>query len=166
MILFVKDISWGFGIYHLTFGDKSVRVLCLHIWKNQKILKTLKAELSFQIFKKSLSDWFGPTCKCKINSYLNNYSYNTTTLWVESQIWSILFKFFIVNYVHLELFCFELFFYPRMNKLNIDTSVSKMGLTTASAPLASIIRAKLWKVVIVSSFLTSGPFFSKCIYLR
>ena len=37
-----------------------------------------------------------------------------------------------------------------MNKLNIDTSVSKMGLTTASAQLASIIRAKLWKVVIVS----------------
>ena len=81
MILHDKDVSWGFDIYHLTFGDKNLRVLCLHIWN--QVLKTITAKLTFQVFKRSLSDWFGPKCKCKISRYLNNSdncSYNTTTM--------------------------------------------------------------------------------------
>ena len=65
----IGQFSWTSYVYH---------PLCLHIWK--QVLKTLKAELSFQVFKRSISDWFGPKCKCKGSSYLNNYSYNTTTL--------------------------------------------------------------------------------------
>ena len=78
MILHVKDVSWGYDIYRLTFDDKSLRVLCVHIWN--QVLKTLTTELSFKAFKRSLSDLLEPKCKCKITSYLNNYSYKTTTL--------------------------------------------------------------------------------------
>ena len=45
----------GFNIYHLTFRGKSVRVLGRQIWN--QLSKTLKAILSFQIFKSSLNDW-------------------------------------------------------------------------------------------------------------
>ena len=78
VILHVKDISGGLDVYHLTFGYKSLRVLSLHI--SNQVLKAPTAVLPFQVFKRSLSDWFGPKCKCKFNNYLNNYSYSTTTL--------------------------------------------------------------------------------------
>ena len=55
--LHLEHVSCGFSIYHLTFGDKDVRVFGFHI-RNQ-FLETLKAELSFQICERSLSDCFG-----------------------------------------------------------------------------------------------------------
>ena len=49
----VKQVSWGFNIYHLTFGDKSVRLLACRIWKiypklwkPNDLLKQLKVGLS------------------------------------------------------------------------------------------------------------------------
>ena len=41
-----------FIVWH--FVDKSLRVLCLHIWN--QVLKTLTAELYLQVFKRSLKD--------------------------------------------------------------------------------------------------------------
>ena len=49
----LQDVSWGFDIYHLTFGDKSLRV---YLPVSNKVLKTLKALICFQVFKRSLSD--------------------------------------------------------------------------------------------------------------
>ena len=40
--------------YHLTFGEKGVRVLDLHIWDH--LLEALKAKLSLQTFERSLND--------------------------------------------------------------------------------------------------------------
>ena len=60
----LKQVSYGFKINHLTFGDKIERVLALHIWNY--VPKTLKTESSFQTFKRSLNYWFGPKCKCKL----------------------------------------------------------------------------------------------------
>ena len=34
--------------------------------------RTLGAKWSFQTFKKPLSDCFGPKCKCKDSSYIDN----------------------------------------------------------------------------------------------
>ena len=66
--LHLKQVAWGFNIYHLTIGDKIVGTLILHIWNH--LPETLKAESSFETFKRSLlSDWLGPNCKC---SYLDN----------------------------------------------------------------------------------------------
>ena len=42
----------------VTFGDKSIRILGPHVWN--QLPERLKSETSFPIFKKSLSDWFGP----------------------------------------------------------------------------------------------------------
>ena len=39
----------------------------------------LKAKSSFQMFKRSIRDWLWPKRKCKVSSYLNTYSYSTTT---------------------------------------------------------------------------------------
>ena len=30
------------------------------------------------VFPKSSVHWFGPMCKCKVSTYLDNYSYGTT----------------------------------------------------------------------------------------
>ena len=65
-----EQILWGFDIYYLTFEDKVALVLVLH--SMNQLLKTLKAKSSFQTLKKSLSDWFGPKCNCKVSSYLDN----------------------------------------------------------------------------------------------
>ena len=52
-------------------GGKSVRVpVALHIWNY--LHGTLVAKWSFQTFKRPISDWFGPTYKCKISSYMDN----------------------------------------------------------------------------------------------
>ena len=74
LIFMLNYVSGGFEIYHLTFGDKTLRVLCLDIWK--QVLET------FQVSKRSLSDWFwsGPKCKSKVCSCLDNYSYTTIIL--------------------------------------------------------------------------------------
>ena len=99
-----------------------LRVLCLHI-QNQ-VYKTLTAELTFQVFKRSLSDWFGSKCKCKISSYLillhckPNLRFNMSYL------------SFIVNFEQIFIF-------------------SKMGLSTVLAQLVSIMELNLWKVVII-----------------
>ena len=69
IILRFKYVPLAFDIYHLIFGHKSLRVIYLHIWN--QVLKALKAELSSQVFKRSISDWFGPKCNCKVSSYLN-----------------------------------------------------------------------------------------------
>ena len=45
----VKHISWNFNMYHLTFRDKRVKVLFLHIWNQWP-------ESSFQTSKRSLND--------------------------------------------------------------------------------------------------------------
>ena len=57
-------------LYHLTFGDKIVRVLDFHI--RNYLTDTLEAKWSLQTFKRPLSDWFGPKCKCKVSSYMDN----------------------------------------------------------------------------------------------
>ena len=64
-------------IYDLTFGDKSIRVLGLHI-RNQ-LHKTLKAQLFFQTFKIPLFHRFGLKCKCRIISYLDDEFDSTNT---------------------------------------------------------------------------------------
>ena len=43
IILRFKYVPLAFDIYHLIFGDKSLRVLYLHIWN--QVIKALKAEL-------------------------------------------------------------------------------------------------------------------------
>ena len=57
-------------LYHLIFGDKSVRALDFHIWN--QLPDTLEAKWPFQTFKRLLSDWFGPKYKCKVSSYMEN----------------------------------------------------------------------------------------------
>ena len=69
IILRFKYVPLAFDIYHLIFGDKSLRVLYLHIWN--QVIKALKAELSSQVSKMLMSDWFGPKCNYKFSSYLN-----------------------------------------------------------------------------------------------
>ena len=49
LIFHVKDVSWGFGIYPLTSGDETLRLLCLDIWS--QTFETLKVELPFQVLK-------------------------------------------------------------------------------------------------------------------
>ena len=49
------------NISHSISGDKSIRVLCLHIWN--QLPETTKAKWTLQIFKRSLSHWLGPNCK-------------------------------------------------------------------------------------------------------
>ena len=100
-----------------------LRVLCLHIWN--QVYKTLT---TFQVFKSSLSDWFGSKCKCKTSSYLillhckPNLRFNLSYL------------SFIVNFVHLDffLFFFTLYlfsvFYPIMSKPKIDIYFFQNGL--------------------------------------
>ena len=53
-------------IYHLTSEDKSVRILGFLVWK--QLFETLKTKLSFQIFERSLSYWFGPKGNYKIEN--------------------------------------------------------------------------------------------------
>ena len=64
----VKHVSWGFNTHHLTPGNK--RVLGLHIWN--QLPETLKAASPFKPFKWLLNNWFGPKCKLKVSSYLDN----------------------------------------------------------------------------------------------
>ena len=44
--------------YHLTLGDKSAKILGLHIWSH--LPKNLKAKSSFQMSNRYLNDWFEP----------------------------------------------------------------------------------------------------------
>ena len=59
--------------------------------------------------------------------------------------------YYFVNFVHLKIFFFTFFtylsnfFYPRMNQPDIDISIFHNELTSLSAQLISVIRAKLWK---------------------
>ena len=48
-------------LYHLTSGDKSVRILGLNIWNY--LPDTFEAKWSFQTFNRPVSDWFGPKYK-------------------------------------------------------------------------------------------------------
>ena len=59
-----QHVLGGFNIYHVTFEDKSTTLLGLHI-RNQ-LPESMRTEFSFQFFKRSLMDWFGPKCKCKL----------------------------------------------------------------------------------------------------
>ena len=70
-----KHVSWGINIYHLEFGDERVRVLGFHIWNH--LLETSRARSFFQTFKKSLKDWFGPKCKCRVSSYWHVQKFQT-----------------------------------------------------------------------------------------
>ena len=74
----LKQVSWVFNICHLTFEYKIVIVwvLILHILNYLS-----KTESSFQMFRRSLRDWFGPRCKCKGSIYLDNSKSATTLQW-------------------------------------------------------------------------------------
>ena len=54
----------------VTFGDKSVRVLGLHIWK--MLPAELKRETSYGKFKTQIDNWFGPKCNCSACKYVGN----------------------------------------------------------------------------------------------
>ena len=56
--LYLNMLHWALSFYHLAFGDESVRVLGIYIWNH--LHQTLRASLSFQIFKRSLNDRFIP----------------------------------------------------------------------------------------------------------
>ena len=51
----------------VTFGDNSVRCLGPHIWN--LLPNKIKAETSYNIFKKFINTWYGPTCTCSLCSY-------------------------------------------------------------------------------------------------
>ena len=68
-------------LYHLTFEDKSVRVLDFHFWK---VPGTLEAKWSFQTFNCPFSDSFVPNYKCKVSSAKCYYIINLIfdSIWV------------------------------------------------------------------------------------
>lgn len=44
------------------YGNKSLRVLGVHIWN--PLTDNIKYETSMNIFKGYIKTWFGPKCKC------------------------------------------------------------------------------------------------------
>ena len=62
-------------IYHLIFGDKSVRVIDFHICND--LSDTLEAKWLFQTFYRSLSDCFWPNYKWKVSGYMDNATATT-----------------------------------------------------------------------------------------
>ena len=65
----IFEFSTGFIIYkvyifgHLTFEGKGIRLLVLDIWNH--LSETWKAKSNFQIFERSLNDWFGSSACVK-----------------------------------------------------------------------------------------------------
>ena len=121
--LHLKYVSWRFNIYNLSFGDKSVRIY-LRIWN--QLPETLKTKWFFQIFKRSVSDWF-------------EFKFN--------------FKFVHLELLFFTMYLFKKF-YSIMNKpniLNIHTNIIGIpifwnGLDWRNgllAQLVSILKAKL-----------------------
>ena len=50
-----------------TFGSNSLRCLGPHIWNTENI----KEITSFEKFKESINNWYGPSCKCSLCYYQN-----------------------------------------------------------------------------------------------
>ena len=71
-------------IYHLTFGDKILRVLDFHI--SNYLPNTLEAKWSLKTFKRPLSDWFEPKYKCKVSSYIDNIKVLLCSRLIQSEL--------------------------------------------------------------------------------
>ena len=63
---------------------------------------TLEAKWSFQTFQRSLSDWFGPKCKCKFSTYMDNNTRVPLSSRLHLRFNLNYLVFFISNFVHLE----------------------------------------------------------------
>lgn len=50
----------------VTFGDKSLRCMGPHIWN--ALPENIKSQSSFDKFKESIKNWYGPSCKCSLCS--------------------------------------------------------------------------------------------------
>ena len=78
------------------------------------------------MFKRLLSDWFGPKYKSKVSSYMDNARALLRSR-LNLRFNLNYFIVFIVYFVHLELFFFTLHvlksFYSRINKPNIYNSI-------------------------------------------
>ena len=48
----------------VTFGNNSLRCLGPHIWNS--LPENIKEISSFEKFKESIKNWYGPTCKCSL----------------------------------------------------------------------------------------------------
>ena len=143
-------------------------MLCFHIWTTQNP----NSRLSFQVLKRSLSDWFGSKCKCKVSSYLIiipiillHYKPN---LRFDMSYFSFLCKFCTFRFILFYIVSFLVFFIQEwVNQIKIFL-FSKMDLTTVSAQLVSIVNAKLWKVAIICennlfpNF--QAPFLKMCLF--
>ena len=118
-------------LYHLTFGDKSVRVF-----------RSSHLELP-QTFKRPLSDWFGPKYKCKISSYMDN-----TIVLLRSKLnlgFNLNYRFFC-TFSAFKIFFFTLHIFFKNQTYTITSltfQVSKMDLTTFLAQLVSVLRVRL-----------------------
>ena len=53
----------------VTFGSNSSRSLGRHIWN--ALPENIKVITSFEKFKESINNWYGPSCKCSLCYYQN-----------------------------------------------------------------------------------------------
>ena len=53
----------------VTFGSNSLRCLGPHIWNS--LPENIKEITSFEKFKESINNWYGPSCKCSLCHYNN-----------------------------------------------------------------------------------------------
>ena len=53
----------------VTFGSNSLRCLGPHIWNT--LPENIKEIISFENVKKSINNWYGPSCKCSLRYYKN-----------------------------------------------------------------------------------------------
>ena len=53
----------------VTFGSNSLRCLGPHIWNT--LPENIKEITSFEKFKESINNWYGPSCKCSLCYYQN-----------------------------------------------------------------------------------------------
>ena len=53
----------------VTFGSNSLRCLGSHIWNT--LPENIKEITSFEKFKESINNWYGPSCKCSLFYYQN-----------------------------------------------------------------------------------------------
>ena len=142
--LLPKHVPWGFTICHLTCWDKRLGVLGLHFWN--QLPESLKYRLSFQTFKKLLSDWFGSQCKCKVSSYLDNWYFECYyVVDLISDFIGLILDFYCefcpFRIILFTLYLFKIF-YPRMNKPNIHTNV--IGISCFGNGLNDTIKNCQW----------------------
>ena len=121
---------------------------------------------------RSVSGWFGPKCKCKINSYLNDYFCSTIhliclILLFYCKLCTFRFILFLIHCIFLKISVQEW-----INQIYIQTTltfpVPKIGLSPPfqlNLFLFSEQNCRGWSWNVKIIFLSFEPF-SKCTFLR